>query len=289
MSLDVGRAVREGVRRTMSRRGVGVVAIFLAVGVANAVVTHTFLDQYLLLVEQLAEQGQVTSPPAEQLPETPLAVPLPVSVGTALWIVGGLALALVVVSETTRILAVRLFYEDAHLVPASVLTRRLGRATLHGVVAGIAVRVLVLVGLVLGGILLVLPGIALAIFLLASFIFVRQAVALADEGFAGAIERSWRLSKGNRVELVLLLLLLGTFAVTRVVVAVVTPADTVAGPLFLVALTGVFDALGVGIVTRAYVQVEDETGESGEDEPVEDDGDDGDDENEWNDPPGVDI
>ncbi|MFB6296610.1 MAG: hypothetical protein ABEH66_07225 [Halobacteriales archaeon] len=261
MALDIGNALRDGVGRLQGRSGLLLAAIFAGFGVVNAVVQQSLSRTQF---EQLAASGALdrllegspvsaTEIEAAVVGSTPLAALDSLSVLSLL----GLALILAVVAETLRIVAVRTFAgHDPGSIPEGAF-RNLGWAVLNGIVGGIVVGILVAVGLVL----LVVPGVFLAV----SLFFVRQEIAIEDRNAVEAISESWSLTAGDRIEvfgLLVFLLVLGiaiTFAV-----GLVTPTGSAAGATVDALANGVFLAYGVAVATRAYEQLR------GDDEPAED-------------------
>lgn len=244
MTLDVGRALRDGVDRTVRRAGPTLVLAFLLVGLASAAVTQTVTVGLLELAPADATDGSPAplfggagSAPA------PLALPVPLGVAVALW------LALAVVHEALRVVAVRVLVgEEPERVTGAAVRRDLGPATANSLVGNFVATALVLVGFLL----LVVPGVFLAL----SFLFVRQEVAVEGEGFVDAMVGSWTLAAGDRVEL---------FALALVVVGVELLAWLSAAAFGLAgatamavagAVTGAVAAVfGVAVVSRAYAQL----------------------------------
>jgi hypothetical protein len=165
--------------------------------------------------------------------------------------------------------------DGAGAISSRLATRRLPRATVDSLLAGVAVKVAVAVGLLL----LVLPGLYLA----GALAFTRQEVAAEDRTAVEALRASWSRTDGDRAALAALQALLAGLVLAGVYVpwAVgleVLPEGSLVPWLVLVANLVVMKTLGVAVVSRAYAQA------TGEVETGTTDGDD-----EWNDPPGVDI
>jgi hypothetical protein len=260
MSLDIGDAFGDGLARLNGGTAAVLVVAFVVVAVASTVLTQTLQVEGL---EALLEVLRGTSPAeldvsqaeydrqvetidtqlATTRENSPLAVELPVSV-----VVAGL-LAVAVLAEAVSIVAVRAFAtDDPDEVRLAGTTDGLGMATVNGFVGGIVVWVLVLVG----SVILLLPGLFAAVV----FYFFRQEVALDDENVIDAMVASWHLTKGDR---------LNVFAL-GVLVVIVTQLATVASLLVgtvsaLVAsivgtvLAGILATVGAAVVTRAYVQL----------------------------------
>lgn len=244
MSLDIGAALREGLNRTTERNALLLVAAFVLIGVASAVVTDTLTAGAVGALERLAEQqnGGAEVEPAT-LPDTPLALPIP------LWVALGLAFALAIVGEALSIIALRTFVsgERKH-VPGEFLRRRIAWVTANGFVGGIVVMALVVLGLLF----LIVPG----LFLYVAFFFVRAEIAIEDTDFLDAMAESWALTRGNRIEVFAL-------AVVLIVIELFANAPTVGLEFIDPALAALAGAIVSGVVAvivaatvaRAYVQL----------------------------------
>lgn len=240
MSLDVGRAIREGIGRMNTPMGRQLVLVFLVVRFLSTVVSHTLTAANRSLIEQLPTEA----PPIPVGPETtPFALPLPIA--PALF----LTLAMAFGAEAAHIAAVRFVVaDDYRSVTVDDLTHRLGWTTLRGFIAGIIAFVAVTIGLVL----FVLPGIFLAI----SFLFVRQEIAVRDVSVIDALADSWSLTAGNRVEVAIVLLVLVAVGVVASLpgfaAAFVSPVIQSLVAIVISTATTVF---GIGVVSRAYAQL----------------------------------
>lgn len=242
MTLDIGEAVRDGVDRATERNGLLLMGAFVLLGVASAVVTQTFTAETATVLAEFArQQGEPFDP--SQLGPTPLALPLPLGVALAL------ALVLALLAEALRIVAVRTFVSSERAgVPREFVRRRIAWVTLNGFFGGIVVGALVLIGTVF----LIIPG----VFLYVSLFFVRQEIAVEDKNFIDAMADSWALTKGERVEvfvLALVVLFLGLFAgLPSLAVGEFNQAASVLVNAVLSAVVGVFV---IAIVARAYAQM----------------------------------
>jgi len=262
MALDIGDALRDGAGRLQARNGLLLTAIFAVFGVVNAVVQQSLsraqFEQFTAsgALDRLFGGSPVSTAEIEEavVGSTPLAALDSLSVFALVVI----ALALAVVAETLRIVAVRTFAsEDTDTLPEGTF-RNLGWAVLNGIVGGVVVGILVVVGLVL----LVLPGIFLAV----ALFFVRQEIAIEDRNFVEAISESWSLTAGDRIEVFGLLVFLFVLGIAvTFVVGLATPTGSVAGAVIETLAGAVILAYGVAVVTRAYEQLR------GDDEPAGDD------------------
>jgi hypothetical protein len=261
MSLDIGEAFQEGLDRTFARNGLLLAAGFAVVALLLAVIQQTLLiegtaamlewfqgfspDELGLSQQEYDQQVTSLETQLEMLRESsPLALGVPAGVAAA----GLVVVALV--GEAVAIVAVRTFGADgAGSVAREDLTGNLLLATLNGFVGKIVVYGLIF----LGGLLLLVPGIFFAV----AFFFVRQEVALEDKNFVQAMADSWRFTKGHRI---------AVFALGLVLVIVTVVAETAGGlvgfvsPLVAQVVTAVLGGLaaafGAAVATRAYVQLD---------------------------------
>lgn len=281
MSLDVARAIREGLDRLASRNGLVFVGVFSLVSVlGNVALDSATLALETLTTELAAETGQ---PQPTTLPEgaAPLGFELSGTVITLLllvWLLGWAAVSIVAV----RVMA----SEHTETVPDELFSRRLTVATVNEIFARIVVLVLIGIGLVL----FVLPGVFLAICLY----FVRPLIAIEDRNAIDAMTESWRLSRGDRFAILILLIgavaiyvaislvgSLGAIALSMLPVSGVVVSG--AGILVSIAVAAVANVFWLAVSARAFVQLHDPAAEP----EVENDSDDPDPHDEWNDPDGV--
>lgn len=250
--MDGNTALDEALERLRSRRGLLLLVAFVAVGVVTVVARQTLLDASL--TEYLALGGDPANLPFAPEELRPVALSLPVGYGLAVAAFGVVAL----VSEYLSIVALRTV-AGAPLREAA--TRRVARAVLAGFLVGVFVRSLVVLGLVA----LVLPGLFVAVTLL----FAHARVAIEDEGPVAALAGSWELTRGRRVRVGGVVVLLAALYLTPRVVAGLLPAQTV-GLLVAGVLAGVANLVSAAVVARAYVGFRDEPIDAGEDEEEDD-------------------
>lgn len=282
MSLDIGAAFREGARRTLARNGLLLVGVFVAIALVTAVLFQTAvaegLETLIAYQESLtpAEMGMNESEYEQSLEELrttneavqrnlTLAVDLPI--GAA--VVGLLVLAFL--SEAATIAAIRVFAGEERAGVSREATDGMFLATLNGFVGGIVSWGLILVA----SAFLLLPGIFLAV----AFFFFRQIVALRDENFVQALADSWRLTRGHRLNvfalgLVLVLAIWGATLTVGYVVALLsaTAADVLTAAIAGVTLGGgILGVFGTAVATRAFVQLTeaDTTEEAEADDPYD--------------------
>lgn len=235
MSLQLGSAFINGIRRVLTRTG-GVLLVSL---LALQLLVQLSINTTVLGV--LPPEG------AAQLEgQLGLTLPVPAGVAAVLLI---LALLLNAVFFVTLARGLTRPIDELGSVPEPLYTRRIGRATLSvlgaGLVAGIAVSI--------GFVFLILPGIFFAI----CFLFVPFEVGVGDERAGAALKQSWARSRGNRLRLAVIVILAGgigavigavgaIFDVARAAVA----GDVVANLLSTILFVGLY-----GIIADAYVQI----------------------------------
>lgn len=263
MSLDIGEAFGEGLSRLSTGTGLSLAVVFAIVALLSAVLSQTLqvegLEAFLEFLRGASpEQLDLTQAEYDRQVETletqvetaretsPLALGIPLSAAA-----GGL-LVLALVAEAVSVVAVRAFAaEEPEAVAREQLLDGLGLATLNGFVGGIVVWGLVLVG----SVFLLLPGLFFAV----AFYFFRQEVALEDANFVDALASSWRLTRGERLNVFALgLLVVVVSALNLAVSGGLGTVSALAATLVSAALGGLISAFGAAVVTRGYLQLKDE-------------------------------
>ncbi|MFT4905611.1 MAG: hypothetical protein ACI8UR_002189 [Natronomonas sp.] len=261
MSLDIGEAFSEGISRTVAKNGLLLAVVFAVVALLTTVLFQTFLVgllEAILEFMQSASTSELGIPQSEydqaleQLRNTaqqtrqtsPLALNIPAGVAAA-----GL-LVLAIVSEAVSIVAIRVFATDeTETMPRDLTTRNIVLATLNGFIGGIVVSALILVGFVF----LIIPGIFLAV----AFYFLRQEIALNDKNFVQAMADSWRVTKGHRITVFALALVLVLIAQLEAMVgSAFGELSPLASALVTPVVGGILGVFGAAVVTRAYVQLQ---------------------------------
>lgn len=267
MTLEVHAVVSEGLSLVTSRNGALLAGLFL---VAEALGFVLFLVAGTMYVPVDAGTGLT---PGSDVP----AGDLPAGAASVATMLTGLFN--IVVTVPISIVAIRTFVGGAtDRIPDAYLFRRIGRATLSGVLASLAggfllfavpfVGTMLAIGVVLAlsGVprllaLVVLVGLVLAgtVAVWLHILFLLHEIAVRDRGVLGAFRGSWDTVRGNRVRLAALA---GTLVIVRMSVAWygVPPADG-SWSLFQLVLTPVAIVLSAlaGVVTaailaRAYLQ-----------------------------------
>lgn len=261
MGIDISQALREGASRITGKNGLVLVTVFTGIALLTAVLFQSFIvsatDSALAAFQSASPQelGLSATEYDDAISEfetvreqAQTAAPLAVEVSAGIAAGGLLLLALV--GEAVSIAAVRVFATDEMgTATTDLVTDNVLLATLNGFIGGIIVWGLIL----LGSVVLLLPGIALAVL----FYFLRQEIAINDKNFIQGMADSWRITKGNRVEVFLvgavLVIVSRLEEATSAAVGVVsTPAGTVAAAV----IGGLLTAFGAAVATRAYVQLD---------------------------------
>jgi hypothetical protein len=230
MSLQLSKAVTDGLRRVPTATGV-------------VLLVTTFLLQ-LTVLTSINTLLVAANPEAA----TALGPTLPVTGAAAGGLLAAAGLAnLLFLVVVTRALARPL--ADLSSLPATLVTRRPFRATLTMLVTTVIVSVLTTVGFAF----VILPG----LYLTACFLFAFFVVSVEDRGVVGALRRTWALSSGNRLRLVVLVAINVFGGVTIGVVwtiARVAGAAT-AGAVLNAGLTAVLSTCVLAITASAYLQL----------------------------------
>jgi hypothetical protein len=277
MSLDIGEALRDGFDGVRASSGLALVGVFVAFGLVNTVVQESLVRVSVggLLDDLSANPPSVEGSDltAAEFQDLLTEVRESIAEGTPLAYLDSLsvlelavaAVVLAVLAEAIRMIAIRVFVSpETGSIPRELVTRNLVWAVLNGVIGGIVAGILVVVGFVL----LVIPGVFLAV----SFLFLRQEIAIEDRNFIEALSGSWNLASGSRIELfVLVVILVLVGPVVSFVVGLVGSSAPVA--LLNVIATSVVLTYTVAVVSEAYDQLRME-----DQGPVEDTPDGGDDE-----------
>lgn len=248
-SLDLDSLLSAGLDDMMSVTGGQLVGVLTGLGLLSTVLWQsifaTLLEEMLALVREnvgtTEPQMQTAVSELERTLDTmgwALDVSIPV-------LVGGL-IVIAIASEAVMIAAVRAFAADElDGIPADLATRRLAIATLYGFLGGIAV----LIGVALGVVLLVVPGVMVYV----GTLFFRQEVAIADKGPIEAISGSWALTKGNRWKLLALALVL--LVIGSLVNSVVGAVPGTVGTVLSTVAASMVAVFSVAVLTTAYVRL----------------------------------
>lgn len=237
MTLQLGRAIGDGIKRVLTPTGGILFAGFLVLQLltqasVNTVVTSVFSDG-----------------PAGEI-EAALGVTLPVS-GT---VAGGLFVAAVVLSSAYFVVLSRALTRspgELSSFPSDLYVDRMGRATLSMFVGGLVVGLTIMVGFAL----LFVPGVFLAI----CFLFFTFAVGVEDRGIIGGLKRSWGLARGHRLKLTVLVFFAGAVGGVSGIVGTLfdLAGSAIVGELVVNTINSVLFVLLYGIIAAAYLQLQD--------------------------------
>ncbi|PSQ56787.1 hypothetical protein BRD22_04610 [Halobacteriales archaeon SW_8_68_21] len=235
MSLQIGATISNGLRRVANRNGLLLVLASVVLGTAWQVAFNSAVAAAL---------------PSEIAGELAPAVngPLPVLVA--------LAVATFLLLPVLSIAAVRTFVAgETDRIPREFFTRRMVWVVANLVVGGLAFSVL----LMIGTLLLVIPGIVVYV----SLLFMTVFVAVEDENFVAAMRDSWQLTRGSWLRLFgLLLVVIVPFTVAATALstglAVAFGSTSAVPTLVTVALSMPFSVVILGVLAEAFVRLRDE-------------------------------
>jgi hypothetical protein len=247
MTIDIAGALERGFERVTTRTGATFVAAFVAVAVAVGLLWETVLGRFVVgdaffefVPPAAATELRESWAGYEVLLDLPAPVELLLVVLFVLWL-SRLVL---------RIGAIRWFVGDAtRPLETALFARRLGWTVLNLIAGTILYGVAVAVGLIL----LVLPGIFLAV----ALFFFNYEVIVEGENAVDALSNSYALTAGNRLQLLLLGVL---FVALGLVVSLVGSPTLVPGripPVVLgAAVTAAFGVYGIAVAADAYRQLQ---------------------------------
>lgn len=229
MSVDIGPALSEGVAKLRTTAGLQLAAIYGLVALVTSVTSNSLTVSMLPTARE--QVGLV-------LPLSPAALGLLLVVG----LVANLLLTVVTLRAMAR--------DPAELgaIPRGV-TENLGLTAIYLFAANLLVGIAVVVGLVL----LIIPG----LFLLVSLFFTQVFVAVEGEGPLEAMSSSWSLVKGDRIVLFLLgILIVVIGALAGFVGTVVGFVSQPAGTLVSALVSGAVFVFTNGVLLAVYHQLQ---------------------------------
>ncbi|QLD90770.1 hypothetical protein HWV07_17655 [Natronomonas salina] len=235
MTLQIGDAIGDGIRRSLTKSGGVLMALMFAYMLVFMGAMNTVMLEFLPKEAQGSEQFG-------------LALPVPPAVAGAITLLGmlfGIVFYIVAVRALTR--------DQAKLssLPSELFTRRIGRATISAIGANIITQIAITIGFIL----LFIPGIFLAV----SLIFVVFAIGVEDRRAIDSLSRSWQLVSGNRWSLFALgLIVVVTVGIVGGVSSIFTIVDPVIGQIVNLAVISIVSIVSYGILADAYVQLRDD-------------------------------
>jgi hypothetical protein len=264
MSIDISRALSDGLNRSLKRSGGILFVVFLVLETVSMVAMQSASDT--LFPQALQRFQEMSSGPLPTQFTQLLEGPQPLAASIPLWVAISLFFMVAVLGQTARVLSDRTFI-SSETEGLHEPRRWIGWATLSSIGGSIVIFALFfLLYLPVGVLLIVSPLLLLvwavvalitAIVLSVSFLFFRQEIASRDIGPVDALSDSWSLVKGNRLEVLgLILLLTGITLVVDIVGGLLfglfsLRAGAIAG-LFIGAALFVFDS---AVVAQAYCQL----------------------------------
>ena len=187
------------------------------------------------------------------VPETPqgagpaLALPIGAAAGAVLMVIGLLA---GVVISVAILRAVNHTTAELDSIPDG-LTRALPKTVVFLLIAGLIQYVLIAIGFIL----LIIPG----LFVLVSLYFAQVYIVIEGEGPLEALSSSWSLSKGNRLSIFGLVVVVGVIAfLGSAVGGLVGILSPLVGSVLPLVITGFLNVFTTGALVDAYHQLADE-------------------------------
>lgn len=233
MSVDVGRAIEEGGKRTLARNGLYLVVVTWVLGVLDGLFSGSVTRQVMAPFAAGNGPGGPFGPDG-----TPFVVAATgPSIGLSAAVAGLLSIVVTLLGLVVTAAALRTFVtDDTETLPGDRFTHNLGWLLVNLIVGWIVFAIAVAIGFVL----LIVPG----FFLLVSLFFWETVVAVEDENFVDGFSESWDLTRGNRWWLLLLGVLV--LVISAIVSAIFGAIGIVGG--------GWFDLL-VGQIGSAFAGV----------------------------------
>lgn len=248
MTLRIGRALGNGVTKTLAKAGLTFVLLLGLAQFAFLAATNTLVEAFLA--------GLDLPSGADASMSAPLSLPVSATVA------GALALVLLVVFQVLNVVLVRVMAADYQAITRETYTRRIVWVVLNSIVAGIVVGLLTMLGFVL----LVVPGLVLMVSLLFTVVY----IADQDENFINAMRDSWGLALGNRWRLfgLFFVVLAGFFAVSFPL-DFLLPVSSALSLVVTTVLNTVLIIYQFAVITDAYRQLrgEDRSGRGAEPSP----------------------
>lgn len=243
-TLAIRRALSEAGGRLIRPFGPALVAAYLLIGFAGAVATTSLFAAVVPRVRTFLIENTAATPA-----DLPATDPSPLALGLEPVTAVGLVLVTALLAETVNVVAIRVFVEDARSLPDGAFEALRATALISFLANSLAA-----VAIFVGFLAFLLPGIFLAI----AFYLVRAVVAVEGAGIVPALRRSWRLVAGNRLRVLLVLLVVVLFRQAATIPGGLTGetplTPTVAAALGVV-LGAVVTAFAAAVAARVYVQL----------------------------------
>lgn len=233
MSVRLGAAISDGLSRIFTRTGAILFVLILVFELVFITAVNSLIAGFV---------------PQEVSGQLGLVLDLPPTVAGVIAIVGFVFTAVYFVTITR---ALTRPHTELASFPATLYTRRIVPATIAILIGGIITFILIFIGFIF----LIIPG----LFLAASFLFFIFAVGVEDHGPISGLKRSWALARGNRLKLILFVILV---AVTSGIISTVPALFEVAGlhaagDLVTALLNSILYIIIYGILAALYLQLVD--------------------------------
>lgn len=253
MTFDIGEAIEDGLAKTPTRAGVEAIVALVAIGVALSLVSSSLVRTTFEAIFEM--EAVVADVPPEVVADTrqQLETQFPVNVVDApVGVLAALVVGLWLAQTVVRIGAIRWFVEErTGGLSFALFTRRLLWTVGNLILGAILYAAAVTVGLIL----LVVPGIFLAV----ALFFYNYEIIVEGENAIEALSNSYELTKGYRLQLFLLGLV---FAIVGGIIAQVgNPAlvpDPVVASVLGSAVSAAFGVVGIAVAAAAYRQLREE-------------------------------
>lgn len=236
MSLRIGAAITDGIRRVTNRNGLLFIIILAILGLLWQVTFNSMIVQFL--------PGDI---PGSIGP----TIDLPLS------LLGAVALFIFLVLSYTMIVAIRVFEAgEATQIPGEFLRRNIPWVLVNFIVGGIVFSIL----LFIGTILLIIPGIIVYL----SLIFMTFLIVVDDANFITAMRHSWRLTRGNWIRLFVFLFIVIVpvmvfFGVLSAVLSLALGPNSMASQVISGLVSMPMSVVMLGILAGAFVQLREES------------------------------
>lgn len=243
MSLDIPAVLEDGFSRLPTRVAAILFVAYLAIGLVSTVTAQT-LSLAVVGALQTTIPADATAPTTPGMGDTTLALDVGLPVAVALFLIQ------IVLAQVIGVVGIRTFVSDARSSFPSGLASNLAWVVLNALAAGFVVNVLIGIGTIL----LVIPGIYLAV----ALYFVQFEVIVEEQNAIDALRTGWELTKGERLGVFLLLLVVFAIGLASAVPGIVlgfVGAPTLLTVLVSVVVGAVAGLIGVVIGARAYVQL----------------------------------
>ena len=238
MTLQIRRALGNGVTKSLTRAGLTFVVLFSIVEIVFLASTNTLTEAFIAGLDLPAGATQSSS-------SMSLSLPISATAAGILGFVGFLVL------QILTIMLIRVMTAEHQTITRESYTRRMGWVFLNSIVAGTIVGLLTMIGFVL----FVIPGVFLSVSLLFTTIY----IADEDENFISAIRNSWGLTSGNRWRLFgLYLAVMILSMVISLIPGFALPSGSALSLVSTTVLTTILVVYLMAVLTDAYRQLRDE-------------------------------